>query len=128
MNRLKELRKGKNLTQDDLAELLEVTKLTISDWESGKHEIKADKIKTLCKTFGVDAPYLLGYSEFKNEADIKAAAQLLLGGQHGAGREVSPKNLFPQSGGQKLIFERHRAHLADLYGMSCSQYSRFVIS
>ena len=74
MNRLKELRKGKNLTQDDLAELLEVTKLTISNWESGKHEIKADKIKTLCKTFGVDAPYLLGYSEFKNEADIKAAA------------------------------------------------------
>ena len=60
-------------------------------------------------------------------ADIKAAAQLLLGGQHGAGREVSPKNLFPQSGGQKLIFERHTGHLADLYGMYCHEYSRFVI-
>lgn len=71
--RLKELRKKAGYTQDELAELLEVTKLTISNWENGKHEIKADKIKTLCKTLGVDAPYLLGYSDIKNEADIKVA-------------------------------------------------------
>ena len=36
MNRLKELRKEKGLTQADLAELLEVTKLTISNWENEK--------------------------------------------------------------------------------------------
>lgn len=73
MNRLKELRKKAGYTQDELAELLEVTKLTIFNWENGKHEIKADKIKTLCKTLDVDAPYLLGYSDLKNETNIKIA-------------------------------------------------------
>ena len=73
MNRLKELRKEKNLTQDDLAELLEVTKLTISNWENGKHKIKADKAELLADCFNVQVHYLLGRSEFKNETDIKVA-------------------------------------------------------
>ena len=73
MNRLKELRKEKNLTQDDLAELLEVTKLTISNWENGKHKIKADKAELLADCFNVQVPYLLGRSDFKNEADIKVS-------------------------------------------------------
>ena len=73
MNRLKELRKEKNLTQDDLAELLEVTRLTISNWENGVSSIKSDRLKTLCEIFDVDAPYLLGYNNVKNETDIKVA-------------------------------------------------------
>ena len=45
MNRLKELRKEKGLTQDDLAELLEVTKVTIFNWENGVSSIKPDRLK-----------------------------------------------------------------------------------
>ena len=73
MNRLKELRKEKGLTQTDLAELLEVTKLTISNWENGVSSIKSDRLKKLCEIFDVDAPYLLGYNNVKNETDIKAS-------------------------------------------------------
>ena len=72
-NRLKELRKEKALTQADLAELLEVTKLTISNWENGVSSIKSDRLKKLCEIFDVDAPYLLGYNNVKNETDIKAS-------------------------------------------------------
>ena len=72
-NRLKELRKEKGLTQDDLAELLEVTKSTIFNWENGVSNIKPDRLKKLCEIFDVDAPYLLGYNTVKNETNIKAA-------------------------------------------------------
>ena len=73
MNRLKELRKEKGLTQTDLAELLEVTKLTIHNWENGVSNIKPDRLKKLCEIFDVDATYLLGYNNVKNETNIKAA-------------------------------------------------------
>ena len=73
MNRLKELRKEKGLTQDDLAELLEVTKSTIFNWENGVSNIKPDRLKKLCEIFGVDMPYILGYNNVKNETNIKAA-------------------------------------------------------
>ena len=72
-NRLKELRKEKALTQSDLAELLEVTKLTISNWENGVSSIKSDRLKKLCEIFDVDAPYLLGYNTVKNETNIKVS-------------------------------------------------------
>ena len=71
MNRLKELRKEKGLTQTDLAELLEVTKLTIHNWENGVSSIKSDRLKKLCEIFDVDVPYLLGYNTVKNETNIK---------------------------------------------------------
>ena len=70
MNRLKELRNnavhnGHKMRQTDLAELLEVTKLTISNWENGKHEIKSDKANEIAKLFNVSISYLLGYSDKK---------------------------------------------------------------
>ena len=72
-NRLKELRKEKALTQADLAELLEVTKLTISNWENGVSSIKSDRLKKLCEIFDVDVPFLLGYNNVKNETNIKVS-------------------------------------------------------
>ena len=72
-NRLKELRKEKGLTQTDLAELLEVTKLTIHNWENGVFSIKSDRLKKLCEIFDVDATYLLGYNNVKNETNIKVS-------------------------------------------------------
>ena len=73
MNRLKELRNnavhnGHKMRQADLAELLEVTKLTVSNWENGKHEIKADKANELAKLFNVSVSYLLGYSDKKERS------------------------------------------------------------
>ncbi|WP_275018462.1 helix-turn-helix transcriptional regulator [Streptococcus infantarius] len=70
MNRLKELRSnaihnGHKMRQADLAELLGVTKLTVSNWENGKHEIKSDKANEIAKLFNVSVSYLLGYSDKK---------------------------------------------------------------
>lgn len=61
MNRLKELRKEKKLTQQELADMIGTTKLTVSNWENDKHVIKSDKAKKLADFFGVSVGYLLGY-------------------------------------------------------------------
>ena len=46
MNRLKELRQGKKLTQQELAQEIGVSKLTILNWEKGEHQIKSEYDET----------------------------------------------------------------------------------
>lgn len=73
MTRLKELRKEKKYTQAQIAKLMDVNVKTISRWENGEFEIKPAQAKMLADYFGVSETYLLGYSDIKNEADIKVA-------------------------------------------------------
>ncbi|MTB56356.1 helix-turn-helix domain-containing protein [Streptococcus uberis] len=66
-NRIKQLRNEHNpkLTQENLANEMGVTKLTISRWENEEVQIKPDKVKKLANFFGVSVGYLFGYSEDK---------------------------------------------------------------
>ena len=73
MNRLKELRKEKGVSQIALAKELGVSYRTLQYWENGESNIKPVHLKTLCEIFDVDAPYLLGYNTVKNETNIKAS-------------------------------------------------------
>lgn len=61
MNRLKELRKEKGLTQVELANIVNVSKITILRWENGERQIKPEKAQQLADYFGVSVGYLLGY-------------------------------------------------------------------
>ncbi|MBF0778328.1 helix-turn-helix transcriptional regulator [Streptococcus cuniculi] len=67
MNRLKELRKEKGLTQQGLADIVGVTKRTIIAWENGERDIKSDKAQTLADYFGVSVGKLLGYETFSDD-------------------------------------------------------------
>ncbi|VTS99160.1 helix-turn-helix domain-containing protein [Streptococcus lutetiensis] len=62
MNRLKELRKEKKLTQQELADYMQVTRRGYQKWENGESQIKPDKAKELADFFGVSVSYLLGYT------------------------------------------------------------------
>lgn len=62
MNRLKELRKEKKLTQKELADKINVSKITVLRWENGERQIKPDKAEKLADFFGVSVGYLLGYT------------------------------------------------------------------
>lgn len=66
MNRLKELRKQKGLTQEELANKIGTTKLTISNWENEKHSISSEKAKLLADSFDVSVGYLLGHTDFRD--------------------------------------------------------------
>ena len=63
MNRLKELRRKKKLTQQQLGEIIGVTKRTIIAWEKEEREIKKDKANQLAILFDVGLGYLLGYTD-----------------------------------------------------------------
>ncbi len=59
-NRLKELRKQKGLTQEQLAKRLWVTKSTISAYEAGNKFPSLDMLIKLSYTFNISTDYLLG--------------------------------------------------------------------
>ena len=61
MNRLKELRKQKKLTQQELANEISVSKITVLRWENEERQIKTDKAQQLADYFKVSVGYLLGY-------------------------------------------------------------------
>ncbi|HEU6345422.1 TPA: helix-turn-helix transcriptional regulator [Streptococcus pneumoniae] len=63
MNRLKELRQEKKLSQKEIADLLEVSEKTISRWEKGENAIKSDKAQQLADYFKVGVGHLLGDDE-----------------------------------------------------------------
>ena len=63
MNRLKELRQEKKLSQKELAENIRVHYRTLQNWENGESQIKPEKAQQLADYFGVSVGYLLGYEE-----------------------------------------------------------------
>ena len=68
MNRSKELRKEKKITQQEMADTFQVSKRTVLYWESGEKQIKPNKAQELACYFGVSIGYLLGYSDDNREA------------------------------------------------------------
>lgn len=63
MNRLKELRKRKNLNQSDLAKIFNVKQNTVSQWESGVNQIDNTTLNALADFFQVSTDYLLGRAD-----------------------------------------------------------------
>lgn len=64
------LRKGRELTQEQLAEQLNVSRQSISKWESGQVVPEVEKIIELSKTFNVTLDHLLKPSEI-DELSVK---------------------------------------------------------
>lgn len=71
MTRLRELQRAKKLTQQELADIAEVSKRTIHNWEDGTSNIKLEKAKKLADYFGVSVGYLLGYDDNDFEKQIR---------------------------------------------------------
>lgn len=67
MNRIKELRKEKKLTQQDVADAMGISRRGFQKWENGDSQLKPEKAKQLADFFGVSVGYLLNYSNSKND-------------------------------------------------------------
>ena len=64
--RFKELRANGGYTQQQLANLFNVTRPCICYWETGKRVPDYIKLVEICKFFQVSSDYLLGFSDNKN--------------------------------------------------------------
>lgn len=65
MNRIKELREDKNMTQIRLSTELEVSQETISAYENGKHFPSVENLMKLSMLFNASCDYILGLSEMR---------------------------------------------------------------
>ncbi len=72
-NRIKELRKARNMTLEDVAKIVGVGKSTVRKWETGMIEnMRRDKIATLAKALGTTPVSLMGWEEEQKKNDIQA--------------------------------------------------------
>ena len=67
--KLQELRKQKNLTQEELAEKLYVSRTAISKWESGRGYPNIESLKVIAKFFSVTVDELLSTDELLTIAE-----------------------------------------------------------
>lgn len=63
--RLKEIRKEKNVTQGQVAEYIGTTRANYTGYETGARKPPHDKIIKLANFFGISTDYLLGLTDIK---------------------------------------------------------------
>ena len=83
--KLKELRKNRGLTQEELAEALYVSRTAISKWESGRGYPSIDSLKEISNYFSVSIDDLLSgeklllIAEKENKSNIRTLCDLIFG-------------------------------------------------
>ena len=65
--KLRELRKERGWTQEELGERLHIHRSTVSYWETGFTDPPLEMARALALLYGVSADYLLGLSPRKRE-------------------------------------------------------------
>ncbi len=70
-DRIRALREDRDLTQTDVANLLNVGQKTYSDYELGKTRIPLERMLLLAKYYNVSMDYLSGASDIKTAYPVK---------------------------------------------------------
>lgn len=65
--RIREIREDNSLTQQKVADLLNIGQRTYSDYESGKTRIPVDNLLILAKFYNVSMDYITGASNIRTE-------------------------------------------------------------
>ena len=65
--RLKSLRKEQNLTQQKIAEKLNISRGSYAQWEAQRTQPSSKSVETLANFFDVSTDYLLGNTDIKNQ-------------------------------------------------------------
>lgn len=101
--RLTKLRKLAGLSQEEVADKLEVTRQTVSKWETGQSSPDLDKVLPLCGLYNVTPDELLheGGSE---EADAEMVKSNFERSEEQADRMIAKKRLTGILGGAMLYF------------------------
>lgn len=83
------LREEKNLTQEDMGKILNVSRVAISQWETGKEVIPLEKLNIYSNYFNVSLDYILQISNVKQYKIVN--------------KTIDPKNV-----GKRILYIRHK--------------------
>ncbi len=61
--RLRDIREDRNLTQKDIAEVLNVKQNTYQQYESEKRQLPLQSLVKLCSYYNLSADYILGFDK-----------------------------------------------------------------
>lgn len=71
--RIAELRKEQNLTQEELAQALKITRSALSLYELGRRDPDTDTMQKFAEFFNVSVDYLLGRTNIRQQPSVLAA-------------------------------------------------------
>lgn len=80
---LKKLRKNRNLSQEKLAEFLEMDKDSVASIEKGRAFVSAESLSKLCNYFNVEPEYFLKTNPFEytvDDIEVKKEINRILSG------------------------------------------------
>lgn len=83
------LREEKDLTQEDMGKILNVSRVAISQWETGKEIIPLEKLNMYSNYFNVSLDYILQISNVKEY-------------------KIVNKSIDPKAIGRRLLYIRHK--------------------
>lgn len=83
------LREERDLTQEDMGKILNVSRVAISQWETGKEIIPLEKLNIYSNYFNVSLDYILQISNVKEYKIIN-------------------KSIDPKIVGKRLLYTRHK--------------------
>ena len=63
MNRIRDLREDRDLTQTEIAKVIQTTQQQYSKIETGRADISGEKIKRLAEFYNISADYILGLTD-----------------------------------------------------------------
>ena len=87
MNRIKDLRRERGHTQNDLANELQTVHTAISKYERGELDLSSTTICKICDIYGVTADYLLGRSS-RPDPELTPEEEQLLAAWNAAPPEI----------------------------------------
>ncbi len=71
-HKFKNLRVDRDLTQQQIGEICNVSDATVGHWENLKREMKIDSVIKLCRFYNVSPEYIFGFTnEIKSLSDKK---------------------------------------------------------
>ena len=83
-NSIKKLREEKGMTQDELAEKLNVTRQAVSNWETGKTQPDIETLTRLAEIFDVSVERLI-YGSERKERIVHINREVQVGPKEGLG-------------------------------------------
>lgn len=114
ISKLKELREEKGIQQKELAEILDVSKSTVSGWEVGRNEPNQEMLIKIAAYFNVTIDCLLGTTDEWGNVTISSGNVSGNGNTVNSHNTINARTVAPLSAADTDLLRKYHAAPADL--------------